>query len=475
MRILTDRNIVIGLVLLQVAVCLPFITSFPIALDEPFSIFWAQQDLGDLFLLFENENNPPLHFVLLHFWIKFFGISEIAVRSLSLIFSLITIPIIFNFAKRFVTQPLAVLTVLLFICSRFNHFHALEARVYSLFVLLFVLVLFDLYRFLFENKKSYFQLALWNVLLLYSHYLGGFVIIVEIIVILLFYRQLTMKKGIQLTMSFGLSALLYIPGLILFLKRFGTFSDKGTWVPEAQYSEIYGNIIRFFNNTFTFFVIAGLIFLFLIIFRKNIMERFRRIFTEPKYLFIFCFFVFAYFGMFIFSKIIQPVFLDRYLLFTTIPLFLFLVIILGELLPKDKQQWGLIIIIPMLISTKWIPDNNRNPDEEAKYVREIISDKSLIAICPPFYDLTFIYHYNQKLFSDYKNFDERKNEKNIQSIYSFEDIENWDNFPEIIFIDANSQFTYPGNNIKSELEKRFVIQVSNEFDGGIIIYNFVQR
>ena len=44
--------------------------------DEPFSVYHSQLSLEHLLGIFQSENNPPLHFLLLHYWIKFFGISE---------------------------------------------------------------------------------------------------------------------------------------------------------------------------------------------------------------------------------------------------------------------------------------------------------------------------------------------------------------------------------------------------------------
>ena len=84
-REIKDYKLIIGLIALQLLVTLPFISVAAISIDEPFSIFYAQQDLGDLMSVFMDENNPPLHFVLLHYWINLFGISPLAVRSLSLL------------------------------------------------------------------------------------------------------------------------------------------------------------------------------------------------------------------------------------------------------------------------------------------------------------------------------------------------------------------------------------------------------
>jgi 4-amino-4-deoxy-L-arabinose transferase-like glycosyltransferase len=472
MGVLTDRNMIIGLMLLQIAVCLPFINSFPIALDEPFSIFWAQQDLHDMHQMFMNENNPPLHFELLHYWIKLFGISPLAVRSLSLVFSVLTIPFLYKLARKLMEQPFAVLVVLLFVCSRFNHFHALEARTYSLFVFLFVVVVLQLYKLIFEDKFSFWILAVANALLLYSHYLGAFVLSIELVILLFFIRRLNKRKMLWAGAAYLLTVALYIPGISLFLNRFGNFSEKGTWVPEAQYSELYGNIIRFFNNTFTFFAIIGLVIIFMISFREGLVERLKRSFLTSKHLFIIAFFVTTYGGMFVFSKAFQPVFLDRYLLYTTIPLFILTGLIISTVFSQRNYFGAFLIIIPMAISTKWLPDNNRSPDLEAEYISAMRQPGVPILICPPYYDLTILYHLDRSVFSDYENFERRKASDGIQSVYSFEDIEG-ENTKGVLFLDANSAFVYPGNNLRSSLDSLYRLKDYAAFDGGITIYVYV--
>jgi uncharacterized membrane protein len=120
------------LILIKTCISLPFINSNPIDLDEPFSIFNAQLDLNELFQLFKHENNPPLHFFILHFWEKLFGISPVAARSLSLLFSLLTIPILFNIGKNFISKKAGIFACILFIFSDFHQYYGLEARTYSL-------------------------------------------------------------------------------------------------------------------------------------------------------------------------------------------------------------------------------------------------------------------------------------------------------------------------------------------------------
>ncbi|MCD4683180.1 MAG: hypothetical protein K8R86_07855, partial [Bacteroidales bacterium] len=99
----TIQNILIPGVLILVNFIIKFtvIGYRDICHDEPFTIFHAQMDLKSLFKLFPNENNPPLFFIILHFWIAIFGISPLSVRFLPMIFSVLTIPVLYKTGLKF--------------------------------------------------------------------------------------------------------------------------------------------------------------------------------------------------------------------------------------------------------------------------------------------------------------------------------------------------------------------------------------
>src|SRR3989339_1642966 len=61
--------------------------------DEAYSVLLAGQPLS--VIIQKSSIEPPVYYVLLHFWIQLFGTSEIATRSLSLLgFMLATIVVI---------------------------------------------------------------------------------------------------------------------------------------------------------------------------------------------------------------------------------------------------------------------------------------------------------------------------------------------------------------------------------------------
>ncbi|MBI3135333.1 MAG: glycosyltransferase family 39 protein [Bacteroidetes bacterium] len=471
---LSDRTLIILLILLQLAVCLPFINAFPVALDEPFSIFWAQQNLGEMVTELNKGNNSPLHFIFLNFWEKLAGISPAAVRSLSLLFSIATIPLIYNLGRKVVTKEYASLVVLIFIFSRFNHFHALEARMYSMLVFETAAVLLLVYELLFENRFRLFWFVLVNACLLYTHYLGIILVGTEVMLIAIYWKRLNRSSLLKLAVAFGIIGICFIPGLLVFLARFSG-GGQSSWVPEAQFTELYGNIIRFFNNTLTFCVVAGMLFLAFLFNKQKKIPQLLRDLVNPQHGFFLLFFLIPYLGMFIYSKISSPVFLDRYLLFTTVSLYLYVGIAAARI-ATERFKTYLLLVVPgiMAASVHFVPDNNREPDKVAAAVHELASENTFILIAPPYYDLTFLYHYNRELFATKPGHGMPENQP-IKGVYSFAELNLADSFEQIILVDDNADLVYPNNHIYADAQQWGNAAFEKTFKGGTRVVSFLKK
>ncbi|MCB0820743.1 MAG: glycosyltransferase family 39 protein, partial [Bacteroidetes bacterium] len=112
--------------ILVILLRLPYIDSEPASLDEPFTLYWAQKSISDIFQLAYNENNPPLHFLILHFWMKLFGTSAFSWRLPSLLFSAaLTFLGVVQAGKKSIYS--ALITGILFTFSTQQIFFSLEA------------------------------------------------------------------------------------------------------------------------------------------------------------------------------------------------------------------------------------------------------------------------------------------------------------------------------------------------------------
>ncbi|MBN1297924.1 glycosyltransferase family 39 protein, partial [bacterium] len=75
---------------------------------------------------------PPLYFLVLHVWMKWFGTSVAAVRGLSALFSLLTVVCVMGLTRRLFTRNIALAAGILTTISPFQIWYAQECRMYAM-------------------------------------------------------------------------------------------------------------------------------------------------------------------------------------------------------------------------------------------------------------------------------------------------------------------------------------------------------
>ena len=153
--------------LLNVIIKIIYLNSRDIALDEPFTIYYSQQKISSIIDMLYGENNPPFHFLFMHYWIKLFGIGAFSVRFPSLIFSSVAAVYIYKTGKKFFSAVAGIAASFIFTLSTMQIYFSHEARVYPLFVMLTAISLYY-YLFIFNDikrKSSYYILFICNLIL----------------------------------------------------------------------------------------------------------------------------------------------------------------------------------------------------------------------------------------------------------------------------------------------------------------------
>ncbi len=147
-----------------------FLTRKPFWFDECFSVEVARLSWHDMLrLLWRREANMSLYYLLLRGWLHF-GSSPFFIRSLSVIFSLATLPAIFWVAGRLFDRRVALLAVALMGFNAYHIRYAQEARSYSLFVLLATLSIGFFVATLREpSRRNRVGYLLASVLAVYAH------------------------------------------------------------------------------------------------------------------------------------------------------------------------------------------------------------------------------------------------------------------------------------------------------------------
>ncbi|MFA5411681.1 MAG: glycosyltransferase family 39 protein, partial [Candidatus Omnitrophota bacterium] len=153
---------------------------------------------------------PPLYHIVTHLWVKTFGISEFSLRFPSLIFSLLSIFLIFKLAKELFGRQVGLLAALLLVISPYSIGYAREAKMYSMLWFFGLLSFYFFYKFTRDNKKRDLALYILSTLAsIYTLYAGLFFIIVQnAVFFLLFFRRPQLKKWL---LAQAIIILLYLP------------------------------------------------------------------------------------------------------------------------------------------------------------------------------------------------------------------------------------------------------------------------
>ena len=140
--------------------------------DEACSWFTAKQSfpMGIMDnLLHLDLQHTPLYFFLLHFWIKLFGDSEVAMRTLSLLFGIGTLPLVYVATKKITNNKIALFSLAISAVSPLLVLFSAEVRMYPMVVFLVVLSLNFLIDFeQTKSTKSLVKLVITNLLIPYT-------------------------------------------------------------------------------------------------------------------------------------------------------------------------------------------------------------------------------------------------------------------------------------------------------------------
>jgi mannosyltransferase len=420
------------LVLLNIIIRLISITQREISLDEPFSIYHSQFPPADIFHYLKNYNNPPLFEIVLHYWIRIFGIDIYSVRILPAIFSIFASFAIYKLGVNHFSFLTGVLSSLLLTFSSLAQSYAHDCRAYSLFLLLSIL---SMNVFLSCCKtsllKHYVLFFLISVLNIYTHYFAFVVLFIQGVSVLLFY-QASLRKFILASVFILLT---YLPQLFVLLTRY-THTSSGTWLQPPQGVESLYNMLWSFSNqpAVTVINIFILVILLLVLLKKQV--------SKELAVLLLWFFV-PFFCMFFISFKI-PMYIDRYLIFVA-PGFYLILSNFPEIIFKNatiKYTYSIAIALSFLISFRFNPWPERQWSSISRFIIQEKTNKSIVLVRPPDMIENFAYHYNKDYFkltgnTEYGALQKVLSAENIYFIYDADAIPDLRKFKKVIYLDIS--------------------------------------
>jgi len=371
------RNRVVSIAVIMVAAAL--IRLFDIGekslwLDEAYSVWFAKQSLEYIWVVGPTfELHPPLYYSLLHIWLLF-GDSETALRLLSALAGIATIPLIYGLGRTIGGAKqghwIGLLASALFAISALHIMYAQEARPYALLTASVTVVLLAT-AWIIRNPdqaavpvfSSFRSRAFWawaalvfgSVATLWLHNVG-ILYVASILSILPVYSIISYKKRRYLLYNTLISSVLitlcWLPWLPHILSH-TQLMTSGFWIPAPNHGIVTATIIELFgftqlpiSNTSAKAVVLWILFA---ICGFGIFSTFRENGKQLGLLF-----TAALIGPIvleiIFSLIVTPIFLNRTLIPILVPYYVFLSVGLIAIKPHRLKYLAAILVMMILVS-----------------------------------------------------------------------------------------------------------------------------
>ena len=103
--------------------------------DELFSFYFANKSnpFEIVVSLFNEDFHVPMHFVLLHYWMKLFGQTDFTLRLMGCLITVLSVPVSFYVLKDlFASRKIAIIASLFLSLNAFNIHYSTEIRFYGM-------------------------------------------------------------------------------------------------------------------------------------------------------------------------------------------------------------------------------------------------------------------------------------------------------------------------------------------------------
>ncbi len=223
----TISLVLLGLVV-ATGVVLRFWAPSPMWLDEAISVDIARLPVGDIGSALRQDGHPPLYYVLLHGWMAIFGTGDGAVRALTGLVSVATLPLMWAAGRRLGGRTTAVMALALLASSPFAVRYATEARMYALMTLMGLAGYLAVLRALERPRLVRLALvALLTTAMLLTHYWGAWLVATAVLLVGLAAWRRPEERSAPLRVVTalvvgGLPALAWLPSAAYQAARTGT-------------------------------------------------------------------------------------------------------------------------------------------------------------------------------------------------------------------------------------------------------------
>jgi mannosyltransferase len=457
-----------GLLLLNLALKLAWLGVNELAGDEPFTVFWSQRTWDQMLRMLQEENNPPLYFLLIKGWSAIVPFEPAWLRVPSAVFSALTVWPLFLLTRRLVGPMTALTACLLFTFSNYHFGFAHEVRAYALFALLATTGMWLLWRAKdqpYGGMLAMLGLSALNAVMVYTHFFGWLAIGVQGLCVLVMPELKQLRRGFL--MGVGATLLWFAPYLVVFFDRAGTSIAHGTWLSAPTAEELYNMIWRWSNAP-----VCAVLFLLIIavgVWRSKV--------KAPAIRLGLLWSMVPLTGMFLVSYKV-PVFLDRYLVYAAPGFALLVAAAAHHIVQRVRYRHfaSASVAAAMLFTfTPW-KDNGLHPSRVVEAEMKWCPNSNCrTTIVPYWYSLTYASARNLPVFQDHEAYSAYmdvigQGAGGLDPITKEHGPDPQDS--SVIVIDAGSIYTDPGHRLHRSLREHFARVDSLEADHHVWVFRY---
>ncbi|MCX5701547.1 MAG: glycosyltransferase family 39 protein [Candidatus Omnitrophica bacterium] len=360
--------------------------------------------------------------LVLKIWMNIFGFNEFAVRSLSVLFGVLSIFFIYILASELFSETVGLISSFLLSISPFHIYYSQQNLLYSLFLLLAILSTLIFVRVYNTNKKFlYLAYFIVNILLCYTHFFGLHILLIHNACLFFFKKSDFFKKKwliinalLIILVGFFIFAILYMEprpnqiGQLDWISKpnFGLIIDTlKAFTYGGEKLTMGGNGLEIGAGRLTIAKLLILIYALLLmkagLSYKNFIVHKGTLgnsipFKKQKIIFLFSWLVIPVLLTFVFSFLFFPIYVVRYLIII-IPAF-FILLAIGILNIKGLKTKLFVFFLILIFNSQALfvyfhPIETPSWREISSKIKEMVAPEDMLVFVPLEQIVSFAYYF----------------------------------------------------------------------------------
>lgn len=337
-------------ILFVITIAVFFHLPLSLRLDEAQSIWQTSFSLRRVLGIIAEDVHVPLYHILLYTWQAMLGNSVFSVRLFSLLFYIISIPIVYLIGKELYSKSVATYAMILFSLSPALSWFGMETRMYTLFMFISLgSTLFFIRILKYGEVKNWLGYTFFCMLGIHTHYFFGLLLVSHMI----FFLSNIPKNGLTKLPQFlcvALTVILSFLPWLLYTYSLGAAENMRPLIYPPNSIDLFNLFSQMFFgfqgdelNSLILSLWPVIVLLIFFTLQKRVAE-------SESLTFLMVMIFAPIIIVFTVSLFLRPVFLSRYLLFVVPYVFILVSYIIHNYLKKFSSYLISALIVSMALA-----------------------------------------------------------------------------------------------------------------------------